>query len=142
VGGINDICAMNKKGLLFVFTLYFFFATTGVIFGRHVCGKSVTHSIWSIHIGKGSKCTCNHNQEQKHKSSCCSDHFTWLKAKDTPIKTIAEQPVFLSQCILLEQREKDLFVPFCANLPERASADTSPPGIQLSLCIIHRSLLI
>ncbi len=74
-----------KKSFLLLFTFYFFFTSTGVVFGTHMCGKKVSHTIWGINVSELG-CKCTQNTDCKHKKKCCKDDVKWVKANTSSSK--------------------------------------------------------
>ncbi len=69
-----------KRGLLILFTFYFFFVSTGIVWGTHYCGKKISHSIWGISILDSNACKCKHKKDTKLKKECCKHETKWIKA--------------------------------------------------------------
>ena len=67
------------KLLHILFTFYFTLVSSGVLYSKHYCGSSVSHSLYGISIGSGSKCGCSHDNKQ-HNKECCKSETKILKA--------------------------------------------------------------
>lgn len=68
-----------KKGFFLLFTLYFFFISTGIVLGNHYCGKKVSHTIWGISVFDSNGCKCKH-KSNSHSKGCCKQESKWIKA--------------------------------------------------------------
>lgn len=68
-----------KRGLLLLFTFYFFFISTGIVLGKHYCGKKVSHTLWGISIFNSNACKCKHKSNSDAKK-CCKQESKWIKA--------------------------------------------------------------
>lgn len=70
---------MNKL-IHILFTFYFTLVSSGVLYSKHSCGESVSHSVYGISIDSGSKCCCSHDSAE-HDKGCCESETTVLKAE-------------------------------------------------------------
>jgi len=75
-----------KKSLLVRFTFYFLLISIGVVYGRHDCGKKVSHSLWGVTISQSKACSCVHTSELQQKK-CCKKNVKWIKTNSNASKT-------------------------------------------------------
>lgn len=102
---------MNKL-LHILFTFYFTLVSSGVLYSKHSCGENVSHSIYGISIGSGSKCCCSHDSAE-HDNGCCESEIKVLKAEMQKFNTqthlkvwkLCELNLFYNQVIALNYVE-------------------------------------
>ena len=70
---------MNKI-IHIIFTFYFTLISSGVLYSKHICGDNISHTVYGISIGSGSKCCCSHDSAE-HNKGCCQSETTVLKAE-------------------------------------------------------------
>ena len=73
-----------------LFTIYFTLVSSGVLYSKHYCGTSVSHSVYGISLGSGGKCGCSHDKKE-HDKDCCKSETKILK---TDIQKTAFQNQF------------------------------------------------
>lgn len=133
-----------KKGFFLLFTFYFFFISTGIVFGTHYCGKKISHTIWGISILDSNGCKCKH-KSNSHTKGCCKQESKWIKAN------IDDSKIQISN-FQLKNTEQSLFVDlsltfsklfFFNNKPLLSfQIDHPPPLYELPFFIQNRTLLI
>ncbi|MDO8998295.1 MAG: hypothetical protein Q7W45_00915 [Bacteroidota bacterium] len=125
-----------------LFTIYFTLVSSGVLYSKHYCGTRVSHSVYGISLGSGSKCGCSHESEA-HNKGCCKSETKILKAET--------QKVFsASQCKISKPFELSLLFAhtFEFYLTENRSWNHvidfvhPPPKPPNPLFILNRNLLI
>jgi len=133
---------MNKI-LTILFTIYFTTISSGVIFGKHYCGDSVSRDVWGVSIDSSdSKCCCSHDSIE-HSEDCCKSETIVLKSESDKFNPSAQFKLF-------KPFELELFFTYSLNFifnENRESNDVSiiihpPPEPSSPLYILHKILLI
>lgn len=125
-----------------LFTIYFTLVSSGVLYSKHYCGTSVSHSVYGISLGSGSKCGCSHDKKE-HDKDCCKSETKILKA-DTQKTSIQNQFKVckpLSLDVIHTYLTEFKISPFNASKYLLASIHP-PPKPPNPLFILNRNLLI
>jgi hypothetical protein len=131
-----------KRGVIILFTFYFYLVSTGVVLGTHYCGKSVSHTLWGMSMdSQGCKCS----PKAAKKTGCCKQEHDWLKANTDDSRTITFDFQLKKLELQLFATIAYSFVGHHAVEQKRTSLAVShppPPPCAIPLFIRNRSILI
>jgi hypothetical protein len=126
----------------YIFAVYFFFTSVGLLFDTHTCGKKVNNSVWGISVSGSNACACKHENEN-HRKKCCSHDSKWLKADTGDSKLSVSQVLQKSFSALFISGGYHAFnISMPAPVEEPFSISHPPPLNSLPVYIRHRALLI
>lgn len=125
-----------------IFTLYFTFISSGVLFSKHICGDSVSRSIYGVSIDSGSKCCCSHDSAEHYKG-CCKSETTVLKAETQKFNAQTQFKIWKPfELILLYTHSLQFICNEFKELNLIISFVHPPPKPSSPLFILNKKLLI
>jgi hypothetical protein len=132
-----------KRGLVILFTFYFFLTSTGIVLGKHSCGNKISYTAWGIPVGEAKGCKCKHKESpSEHKKNCCKSDTKWLKCASSDSKTQPSFEICKNTSIPLNSLFLSLFYLPVNTAYQAYKIDHSPPLPDIPLFLKNRILLI
>lgn len=132
-----------KKGLIILFTFYFFLSSVGIVLGKHSCGNKTSYTAWGIPVTETKTCKCKHKESvTEHKKNCCKSNTHWVKCTTSDSKIQLGQEVSKNNHAIINSYVIDLF--YSVTKKEYRAYDVfhSPPISGIPIFLKNRILLI